>query len=211
MSGGAFSAKTPGQVFMTENPFISLIERARKGDAGAASQLVADYEPQIRRVARARISNPIWRREFDSLDICQSVLASFFTGLALGQYEVDSPEQLVKLLAAIARHKTINRIERQRAAKRDLRRNVGADAAEIDVAQGDQSPSQVVAVRELLGQFTARLSPDELDIVEQRAEGRSWQELSQQYQSAPDALRVRHRRALTRVRTELGWDDDVIV
>ena len=196
---------------MTENPFIALIERARKGDAEAASQLVAEYESQIRRVARARISNPVWRREFDSLDICQSVLASFFTGLALGQYEVDSPEQLVKLLAAIARHKTINRIERQRAAKRDVRRNVGVDAAEMDIAQHEQSPSQVVAVRELLGQLTARLTPDELDIVEQRAEGRSWQELSQQYRSAPDALRVRHRRALTRVRTELGWDDDVIV
>ena len=35
------------------------------------------------------------------MDICQSVMASFFVRAALGQYQLNTPEQLLNLLAFI--------------------------------------------------------------------------------------------------------------
>lgn len=44
-------------------------------------------------------------------------MASFFVRAALGQYELDRPEQLLKLLAAMARHKLADAVDRQRAGR----------------------------------------------------------------------------------------------
>jgi RNA polymerase sigma-70 factor (ECF subfamily) len=40
------------------------------------------------------------------MDICQSVLASFFVRAAVGQFELDRPEPLVGLLIGMARNKS---------------------------------------------------------------------------------------------------------
>jgi hypothetical protein len=61
-----------------ETPFPELIERVRGGDGDAATELVQRYEPAIRRVVRLRLTDPRLRRAFDSMDVCQSVLASFW-------------------------------------------------------------------------------------------------------------------------------------
>src|SRR6516164_6643213 len=105
-----------------ENQFQELIRRVRSGDAGAASELVRSYEPAIRRAARVRLVDPRLGRVLDSMDICQSVLASFFVRAALGQYELNTPDQLLRLLATMARNKLANQAHGRRAAKRDVRR-----------------------------------------------------------------------------------------
>ena len=65
-----------------ETPFPDLITRVRGGDSAAAAELVRRYEPAIRRVVRLRLTDQRLRRAFDSMDVCQSVLGSFF-GAAL--------------------------------------------------------------------------------------------------------------------------------
>jgi len=62
-----------------------LIARVRAGDQAAAAELVRDYEPHVRRAVRIQLRDPRLRSVFDSADICQSVMASFFARLALGQ------------------------------------------------------------------------------------------------------------------------------
>ena len=61
-------------------------------------------------------------RVFDSMDICQSVLASFFLRAAAGQYDLDEPAQLVALLTRMARNKLSHRVREQQARRRDVRR-----------------------------------------------------------------------------------------
>ena len=56
-------------------------------------ELVRDFEPAIRMEVHCRLRDQRLRRAFDSLDICQSVLASFFVRAASGQYELDTPGQ----------------------------------------------------------------------------------------------------------------------
>src|ERR1043165_1849499 len=106
----------------TDNSFRNLLHRVRTGDADAAAELVREYEPYIRRAVRLNLRDNRLRRVFDSMDICQSVLASFFTRAALGQYDLEQPDQLIKLLTSIARHKLTNQVHQQRAGRRDHRR-----------------------------------------------------------------------------------------
>src|SRR4051794_6162501 len=106
------------------SPFRELIVRVRAGDPRAAEELVRRYEPVVRMEVRARLGHPRLRRLLDTMDICQSVLASFFVGAALGRYDLDEPGQLRGLLVAIARNKVAYHARRQRAQKRDIRREV---------------------------------------------------------------------------------------
>src|SRR5262245_28986230 len=87
------------------NAFTESMRRIRAGDEQAAAELVRQYEPLIRRAVRLRLEDQRLRRVFDSMDICQSVLASFFVRSAAGQYDLEQPEQLLNLLVRMARNK----------------------------------------------------------------------------------------------------------
>src|SRR3954469_21475389 len=130
--------------------FQDLIRRVRAGDDVAAAELVRTYESAIRRAARVRLVDSRLRRLFDSMDVCQSVLASFFVRAALGQYELDRPEQLLKLLVDMSRKKLVDRAREQGAARRDYRRAQGGGPNASEAIAATPSPSQQVAARELL-------------------------------------------------------------
>ena len=85
--------------------FADFLRRIRAGDTEAASELVRKYEPEIRMEAKLRMRDPRLHRVVDSMDICQSVLASFFIKAASGGYDLESPERLLALLVTIARRK----------------------------------------------------------------------------------------------------------
>jgi RNA polymerase sigma factor (sigma-70 family) len=190
-----------------ETPFQELIERVRGGDGDAATELVRRYEPAIRRVVRLRLTDARLRRAFDSMDVCQSVLASFFVRAALGQYDLANSDQLLKLLAQMARHKVTDQMRRQRAGRRDLARLQDVAGAADNVVDGDASPSRQVAGQELLVEFRKRLSTDEKELADLRADGREWAEIGQERGESPEALRKRLARALDRVAQQLGLDE----
>jgi RNA polymerase sigma-70 factor (ECF subfamily) len=182
--------------------FEDLMRRVRGGDAQAAAELVRDYEPIIRSVVRARLRNPAMRRLFDSMDICQSVLAKFFRRVAGGQYPVTRPEELVRLLGTMARNQLAKQTKKLHARRRDVRRQGAIDLDAL--AAAGASPSSEVAHRELLAEFHRRLSAEERYLADQRALGRSWQDLAAQTGGQPDALRMQLRRAVERIAGELG-------
>lgn len=190
-----------------ETPFQELIARVRGGNGDAAAELVRRYEPAIRRVVRLRLTDTRLRRVFDSMDVCQSVLASFFARAALGQYDLANPEQLLKLLAQMARHKVTDQMRKERAERRDLARLEGDDGAARDVATGEASPSRQVAGKELLIQFRQRLSTEENELADLRAQGREWADIGRERGESPEALRKRLARGLDRVAQQLGLDE----
>lgn len=192
---------------LTQTTFAELIGRVRDRDQVAAAELVKRYESVIRRVVRIHMRDARMRRLLDSTDICQSVLASFFVRTALGQYEIDSPEQMLKLLTTIARNKLTNQVQRLRAQRRDIGRH--ADPGENNDFAVDQAsdPSEQAAARELLEKVRDRLEPDERFLAEQRSLGRGWKEIAEEIGGTDVALRKKLTRALDRVMTELGLDD----
>src|SRR5207253_2249600 len=114
-------------------------------------------EPAIRVVVHVQLADPALRRLFDSTDVCQSVLASFFTRVALGQFDLDTPAQLVKLLKTMTRHRLINYAQKHHAAMRDCRRVVGDLSDEGGYVDPGPEPSEVVANQELLHEVRSRL------------------------------------------------------
>jgi RNA polymerase sigma-70 factor (ECF subfamily) len=104
------------------DPFADLMRRVRGGDADAAQELWQRFEPLLLREVRLRLRDPRLRRLFDETDVCQSVMASFFLRAAAGEYELNGPEQLQRLLVQMGRNKLASQARRHLAECRDCRR-----------------------------------------------------------------------------------------
>jgi RNA polymerase sigma-70 factor (ECF subfamily) len=186
--------------------FDELIRRVRGGDEAAAAALVRLYEPAVRRAVRFRLVDQRLGAVLDSLDICQSVLASFFVRAAGGQYDLERPEQLVRLLVTMARNKLASKVRQERAARRDVRR-VGGERDLANVADGDLGPSQQATARDLLHETLRRLTAEERQLVELRSAGHDWGSIASRLGGKPVVLRKKLSRALGRVSRELGLDE----
>src|SRR5262249_37776641 len=153
-----------------------------------------------------RLRDPRLRRLVESVDICQSVLASFFVRTSLGQYDLQSPDKLIRLLVTMARNKVARQANREYAARRDPRRISQAGMLEDCPAPGS-SPSQQLSARELVQEARRRMTADELRLLERREQGLEWSEIATELGGRPDALRVRLARAVARISRELGLDE----
>jgi RNA polymerase sigma-70 factor (ECF subfamily) len=191
----------------TADPFADLVRKLRIGDEEAAAELVRAYEGVVRREVRLRLRDPRLRRLFDSMDVCQSVLGSFLLRAAAGQYELDGPRQLVRLLVDITRKKVAAAARREQALIRDHRRIEGHDARFFPAADHGPSASQVVAGRELLSQLRQRLSREEQQLVELRTQGLAWDDVARELGGTPESRRKQLDRAVRRVARELGLED----
>jgi RNA polymerase sigma factor (sigma-70 family) len=192
---------------MSQPDFSELLSRVRAGDQDAATELVRRYEPAIRRAVRFRLGAAGLSRLLESMDICQSVLASFFLRAAAGQYELDSPEQLLKLLVAIARNKLVMQSRAQYRQRRDQRRIDPGGLQEGQAISAEPSPSQYVAGRELLLAAERLMSAEERQLVEWRKEGMTWDAIAAQVGGTPEALRKKLARAADGVAHRLHLDD----
>ena len=188
--------------------FVEFIQRIRAGDAQAAADLVKKYEAVIRMEVRAQLTDSRLRRLFDSMDICQSVLGSFLIRAAAGQYEMEEPRQLVGLLVAMTRNKVAFQARKQRAQRRDHRRNEGIQPEAMEHPGREQSPSQIVGGKELLEEFRKRLNEEERRLAELRAENKPWEEIAGLMGGTAQARRKQLERAVSRVAQELKIEEE---
>jgi RNA polymerase sigma-70 factor (ECF subfamily) len=184
------------------SPFLDLLCRVRAGDPDAAAELVRQYEPVIRREVQLRLRDPRLRRVLDSADVCQSVLATFLLRAAVGQYELNQPDDLLKLLLTIARRKLASQARRHGSQARDSRRVV--EGVALDGLTGGRAPDSLAATRELLAQCRALLTEEELRLADLRAAGHTWPEIAAALGGQPQTHRRRLDRALDRVSRQLG-------
>jgi RNA polymerase sigma-70 factor (ECF subfamily) len=190
-------------------PFPEFLRRVRAGDAAAAAELVRRYEPVIRCEARLRMTDPRLGRLFDSLDICQSVLASFFVRAAAGQFDLDEPNDLIRLLVQMARNKVVSQARRRQARAADRDRAEVSDLQRIGSA--GPTPSRLAAGRDLLAAVLNRLTAEVRQIADLRSQGRAWPDVAAELGGTPDARRKQLTRALDCIAQELGIDEDVDV
>ena len=183
--------------------FPDFIRRIRAGDDQAARELVERYEPVIRCEVRLRLRDPRLYSRFDWTDICQSVMASFFVRAAAGQYDLEQPDQLLRLLVVMTRHKLANQARRHRAEMRDCRRLEACDPAYLDGRTTAPSLSRLVVGRELLAEVNRRLSQEERLLAELRADGCEWTEIAARLGGTAEARRKQLARAVDRVEQQL--------
>ncbi len=188
--------------------FAEFISRVRAGDERAAEELVRRYETEIRMEVRAwlRFRDPRLRRVFDSTDICQSVLARFFVGAAVGDYDLDEPTQLIRLLVGMARNRLSEEVKHHHRQRRDVRR-VGANQPDGEIAnRTEETPSEQISHIELLQLFRQRLSEEELRVADLRSQGLDWEAVARAVGGTGEARRKQLTRAVARVEQELGLD-----
>ena len=188
--------------------FAEFLLRIRGGDAQAAEELVRRYESLIRREVRLKLQDPSLHRVLDSVDICQSVMASFFVRAAAGQYDLNQPLQLLRLLIS---HGT------QQSAPRPLVINEPSGATiaalgalgveEIDPAGRAGTPSRVVEAKELLSLVREKLNEEERRLADLRSQGHEWTAIAAEMGGTADGRRMQLARALDRVMRELGLEE----
>jgi len=187
--------------------FADFLRRIRTGDEDAASELIRCHEPVIRREIRMRLHDPSLYRVMDSMDICQSVMKSFFVRVACGQFDLNEPPQQLKLLVGMTRNKVAFAARKHRAQKRDIRRREAQGVEELELAGVDASPSRIVAGKELLSLVREHLSDDERRLADLRAGGSEWSAIAAELGGTPDGRRVQLSRALDRVVRQLNLED----
>jgi RNA polymerase sigma factor (sigma-70 family) len=189
-----------------ESTFADFMQRIRAGDEQAASELVRKYEPLICRAVRLQLEDRRLGRIFDPMDVCQSVLGSFFARSAAGQYDLEQPDQLVNLLVAMARNKLASAARRQNRQCRDHRRIGAADGLDQVAAKGP-GPGSILAGNELLQRFRQGLTEEERQLADLRSGGASWDDIAAKMGGKAQARRMQLDRALDRVAKELGLDE----
>ncbi len=133
--------------------------------------MVRNYEPALRRAVKVQFRDSRLRRQVDSMDFCQSVLANSFLRTALGQFELNSPQELLGLLATMVRNNVATQGAPGRGlpARRFRRRRRARHGEQITGPQ--TTPSRELAGKEMLGAVRARLRPEERELAEQRTLG----------------------------------------
>jgi RNA polymerase sigma-70 factor (ECF subfamily) len=187
--------------------FDTLLQRVRAGDQDAAAELVRVCGQAIRDAVRRRLERAGLTRVLDSEDISQSVLKSFFVRAAAGQYELDTAEDLRKLLVRMARNKVVDEARKYRSARRDQRRVTADSPEELALPVDDTTPSQQLAYDELFQKVQGLLSPEERQLAELRNQGRGWADIAAALGGTPQARRKQLARALKRVVEALERDE----
>jgi RNA polymerase sigma-70 factor (ECF subfamily) len=162
---------------MPESPAEDvLLKLWRAGDEDAARQLFDRYVAQLVALARRRIGQRIASR-VDAEDIVQSVFRTFFHRFREGQFHIDDPDDLCKLLARITIHKTLRQIAFHRRAKRDATLEAGQGDGDKDhlmaVLSREPTPEETSAFLDQMEHFLELLRPEDRRILEMRMEGYS--------------------------------------
>jgi hypothetical protein len=187
-----------------ESSFGELLLRVRRGETAAAETLVRRYESAI--AVRTRLLDPALRRHFDSVDICQSVLASFFLRAATGQFDLKDSSQLVALLCKMAQNKVAMHARRHMQACRDVRRVVSPADGSIDGPSSAPQPDRVAIGRETLDRAYAMMDAQVRDIADRRVEGEGWDDIAMQLGGTAEGRRKQYHRAIERIAVTLQLD-----
>ena len=192
----------------TLDDFHAYLSQLRCFNEPAIQGFVTTYESYIRRSLRMQIASAGLQSAADSADLCQSVLAAVLFGLAAGDFEIKSEEDLRRLVCSIANKKFLNLNRHETAAKRDHRNTYSLEQV-ADVAESNgHGSSDVIDYSGLIDKVVALLSDDERKLFAWRREGVAWNTISERLGDEATMLRKRLSRALHRVSVELKIADE---
>lgn len=161
------------------------MERLQQGSQDAAWELIGVYGPHVQRFVRRTLTQDL-RSKFDSIDFAQIVWASFFRAPDRIR-QMETPQQLMAYLAAMARNKVIDESRRRLdSQKHNVRLEVSVERMDAAAAQGlrshDPSPSSVAVARERWDRLVVNQPADVRQILELRFQGGTYDEIARQMQ-----------------------------
>jgi RNA polymerase sigma-70 factor (ECF subfamily) len=183
-----------------------LLRRWRGGDAAALEELVRRCGEWIGARVRPRLGAEL-RAKIETQDVVQDALLEF---LRYGpRVPIASMPELRALLLVIAENRIRDQHDWFHACRRAISREITASRAErIEAAGSATNPGERAARDELVDRVRLALElcePDERRIVVLRAlEGLGFDEIGRRVGLAPDAARMRYRRALPRLAARMA-------
>lgn len=179
------------------------MEQLQRGSQDAAWELIDVYGPHVQRFVRRSLTADL-RSKFDSIDFAQIVWASFFRAPDRIR-QMETPQQLMGYLAAMARNKVIDESRRRLdSRKRNVRLEISVERMDASAAQGlrsqDPSPSSVAVARERWDRLVVNQPADVRKILELRFQGETYDEIARQMQL--------NERTVRRVIARLIQDDE---
>lgn len=161
--------------------FRAAMAGVRAGSPEAVWKLIADYGPHVQRVVRRRLDRRM-RSKFDSLDFVQMVWASVFRN-PRSLWNLEQPEDLVRYLAAVARHKVIAEHRRRiKLVKYNVTQERSLEESELAQRRVDpeqSSPSEIAIAREQWEKYFRNQPERDRTILQMRIGGATFLEISQ--------------------------------
>ena len=182
---------------------LLLARRVRGGDEDAAGELFAlCWGHAVERAAR-RLGNGAICRRVDPEDVAQRAIAMLLLGIRDGRFRFAEATGVASLLRCLV-HRIVRQVlKRHYAARRDVRRVTNISANDLSPADTESEPDELAVRGEALQRLVKllrRMNPETRAVLEQRALGSRWGELSERLGIRADTLRMRHRRALESLR-----------
>jgi RNA polymerase sigma factor (sigma-70 family) len=182
--------------------FEQLLVQARQGDGVALGELARRYEPELRLVARKRLSAAL-RPYLDSMDLVQSVHRSILIGLRDNKYELEHPDQLVALALTIVRRKAAKKWQReQRQQRLSGAGQPGASLPDLFVALAgsEADPAETARYRDAAAQVCSQLDAADRQVMELLLLGYRIADAARELGLNADVLRVKVSRLRQRLR-----------
>ena len=158
-----------------------LIPDVQRGDATAIDQLWQRYVARVRGIVRPMVAG-LSPGAGDEEDVAQSAFRAFFLAAADGEPDqLESRDELWRLLVTISRRKAVDRIRHERRDRRGG--NVDRAVEPVDeVAKVDASPSEIAELQELFDHLMLSLDESGDDrlrtIALMRLEGATTEEIA---------------------------------
>lgn len=190
---------------MADEPsFQDLMLQVRAGNSAAIDKMTSRYGDAVLRAARMRMFNARLRRAFDSQDIFQSVMKSFFLRYARSEnnWQIKTPGDLANLLASMAKNKVVDKARGESAEIR------GGDRPAMPINDGEDfedgratRPDEIVALQEEYERCWKLFDQDARALYLMHFEKKlSWEEIGVLLGSTGEACRKKLERILKDVR-----------
>lgn len=164
-----------------EQALHALLEGIRAGDENAARQFVDRFGGALLRVIRRRL-DPRLRRQFDSMDFLQDVMATFLCKPP-DPDAFANVDALYVFLTNVARNKVITAQRQRGRKKRDIRREHSLDGSAQYQAQGvrgaEPTPSQVAVAHEQWTGMVENQTPSVQAVAGMLREGMTYREIAE--------------------------------
>lgn len=180
--------RTPKSPFLKktmDRPSGELLQELQERLPGAADEVLARYLSRLQALVQSRLGGLLSRR-VDPDDIVQSALRSFFVRAVEGDFNLEQPGDLWRLLATITLRKVARTAAHHRAAKRDIRREGDADFA---VTSLEPTAADSAAAAEELIWLMKRLSAESRQALQLRLNGFEIQEIAARLKRSERTIR----------------------
>jgi RNA polymerase sigma-70 factor (ECF subfamily) len=183
---GALAGAVAGwEQAVDDDDLAVLLERVRAGDAESVRDLIQRFEGELRAMVRGRLPQ-VLRSKFDSMDFVQAIWESVLINDGPDLDRFSSPQHFRAFLAGVARNKVFaEHRKRTRTRRYNLKREEplyvrrGSREEPRELPSSDPTPSQDAQARDRYAQLVEGRSPREVEVVELRRQGLTFDEIAE--------------------------------